>query len=438
LPLAEYLETLRALYALEAARGMDFKLERVSAVLERLGDPHKRYPTIHVAGTNGKGSVAAMLHSVYAGAGYRVGLYTSPHLVDFRERVRVGDELIAESDVVELGRRLQADIKSLSVDLTFFELTTAMAFQYFAQQQVDLAVIEVGLGGRLDATNVIEPEVAVITTISRDHEEFLGSDLESIAREKGGIIKQSCPVVLGQMPAAAAMVLENIAADKGVAVRRFGREYAIEGEERLTYRGPTVVWKDLSVGLVGDHQRENAAIALATLETLQTRFPVPEHAIRHGLEGVSWPGRLEIRQGSPTIVLDGAHNEAGVAALLRELPAILGDRRRILLFGVMRDKRWIQMLESLAGFFDGIVVTRPNADRSADIEQIAAVARRFSRTHLEDDPDDALRHAIEFAGKDGIVVITGSLFLIGAVYPHLDHLRNETDFIPRDSVESHR
>src|SRR5574337_1347627 len=204
-----YADVLASLYRLEAARGMDFKLERVTLALKSLGDPHRRFAAIHIAGTNGKGSVAAMLHAICCAAGYRVGLYTSPHLVSFTERIRVGTEMISEEEVVTLARDIRGAATVRGIDLTFFEFVTVMAFLHFARCGIDLAIVEVGLGGRLDATNVLDPEVTVITSIGLDHQEFLGSTLASVAYEKAGIIKPGTPVVVGNVPPEADGVIDE-------------------------------------------------------------------------------------------------------------------------------------------------------------------------------------------------------------------------------------
>lgn len=425
MPLHEYLATLEALYALEAARGMDFKLERVARALERRGNPQRRYPSIHVAGTNGKGSVAAMLHAVYLAAGYRVGLYTSPHLVDFRERIRVGHELVSEADVVAHAATIQRNLCELGIELTFFELVTVMAFEHFAREGVDLAVIEVGLGGRLDATNVIDSEIAVITSISRDHEDYLGSDLASIAREKGGIIKNGRPLIIGDLPDEAAQVIEAIAAVQHSSLRRYGRDFVVSNEGNLMYSSASLHLNEIRISLRGRHQRQNAAIALATIETMLSRLPVSESAIRRGLATVQWPGRIEIREGAPRIILDGAHNEAGVAALVDELDDLGISRPLILLFGVMRDKRWHPMSATLGRVVDGVVVTCPHPTRAVDGDLLAAAFRSHSVTRVEPLPLRALQQAVQMAGAGGTVLVAGSLFLVGAVSPHLDAIRQQ-------------
>lgn len=414
---SEYLSTLESLYALEAAKGMDFKLERVALALRNLGDPQRAFKSIHIAGTNGKGSVAAMLHAVYSVGGYRAGLYTSPHLVEFRERIVVGEERISEEQVVAYARQIRAATMH-GIELTFFELVTVMAFLHFARREVDIAIVEVGLGGRLDATNVIVPELSVITTISRDHEDYLGDSIESIAAEKAGIIKSKRPLILGHVPPEAGSVITTIAAEHEAPVSRLGRDFSIDGGSP-TYRGTGRQIANLTLGLSGDHQRDNAAVALAVVERLGDVLPVRDDAIREGIGRVRWPGRLEVVRDKPLVVLDGAHNEAGVEALIHELPVLLGGRRKYLLFGVMRDKRWQPMVERLGPLMDGVVTVRAEAARGEDPQRLAAVFERFCPAWAADSPIDGLRRAIELAAEDGAVVVAGSLFLVGAVYPNL-------------------
>ncbi|HUI26504.1 MAG TPA: folylpolyglutamate synthase/dihydrofolate synthase family protein, partial [Candidatus Kryptonia bacterium] len=337
--MSAYRETIAWLYSLEAARGMDFKLERVALALAALGDPHRRYPSLHIAGTNGKGSVAAMLHAMLHAAGRRVGLYTSPHLMRFSERIRVGNDEIAEDEVVDLTREIRTAATVRGVELTFFEFVTVLAFRAFARHQVDSAVIEVGLGGRLDATNVVDPEVTVITTIGRDHEEYLGNRLESIAAEKGGIIKSRKPVVLGRLPVEASQVLHRIAAERDAAIVEAPRAIHVAGSSRLQFEG--LGWKldDVALALRGRYQVDNAATALAAAALVRERFEITPAAARAGLMNVRWPGRLDVVSTRPLVILDGAHNEDGIAALIDELPALSGDRPLHMLFAVMRDKR---------------------------------------------------------------------------------------------------
>jgi dihydrofolate synthase/folylpolyglutamate synthase len=284
--MTEYRRTLEWLYALEAAKGMDFKLERVALALHRLGDPHRRFPSLHIAGTNGKGSVAAMLHAVLGAAGYRVGLYTSPHLVELTERIRVGAAEIERAEVVHLTAEIRATATARGIDLTFFEFLTVMAFLHFARGGVDAAVVEVGLGGRLDATNVVDPAVAVITTIGLDHVQWLGDTPAEIAVEKGGIIKARRPVVLGRIEGDAAAVLRRLAAERGARLIAAGSDYRSGCGPGFEFDGLGWHLRNLGLNLRGAHKRDNGARALQAIAVAGARLHGGQAATRSGLAAV--------------------------------------------------------------------------------------------------------------------------------------------------------
>jgi dihydrofolate synthase/folylpolyglutamate synthase len=423
----EYAQVLAWLYGLEAARGMDFKLERVALALKKLGDPHKTFASVHIAGTNGKGSVAAMLHSIFQAAGYRVGLYTSPHLMHFTERVRVGAEAIAEDDVVQLARQIRVAATADGVALTFFEFVTVMAFLHFARRGVDLAVVEVGLGGRLDATNVLDPEVAVITNIGLDHGEFLGNTLISVAGEKAGIIKPGRPVVVGKVSRDVRQVFRRTAAAQGAAVRWQGADFSVAGVQPFHFRGMGYDLPDLSVPLRGAHQRDNAAIAIATALQLRRRFAFTDAVLRRGLANVRWPGRLDVVQARPVVVLDGAHNADGASALVRALPEVVGGRKVHLLFGVMRDKVWRPMVEAIGPVVSTATLTTALPSRGEAPETLAEAFAPYCRVQIAPQPVPALEMLLRSAGDDEAVLVAGSLFLVGAVYPYFLGPRKRLD-----------
>src|SRR5262245_6260954 len=389
--MTEYQRTIEWLYTLEAAKGMDFKLERVALALQRLGDPQQRFVSLHIAGTNGKGSVAAMLHAVLNAAGYRTGLYTSPHLVDLTERIRVGADAIAPAEVVALTEEIRSTATARGIDLTVSEVLTVMAFVNFARAGVEVAVVEVGLGGRLDATNVVDPLAAVITTIGRDHVQWLGDSLTAIAAEKGGIIKPGRPVVLGRMTAEAAAVLRALAAERGADLVEAGRDFGIVprrsggGDRGFDFEGLGWRLRDLPLGLRGAYQLDNAATALAALAIVRDRLSVSQAAVRHGLGTVHWPGRLDVVARAPLTILDGAHNEDGIAALVSELPGLLEGRALHLLFAVMRDKDWQPMVEQLAPLCASAVVTEVLAPRGAPAAAVARAFEPYCPAHAEPD-----------------------------------------------------
>ncbi len=425
MPTSEYAEILTWLYTLEAAKGMDFKLERVALALKSLGEPHKQFAAIHIAGTNGKGSVAAMLHAMLSAGGYRVGLYTSPHLVSLTERIRVGAEEIGEAAVVALAREIRTAATVRGIDLTFFEFVTVMAFLHFARSGVELAVVEVGLGGRLDATNVVDPAVAVITGIGLDHQEFLGDTLGSVAREKAGIIKPGCRVVIGRVPNEARAVLQHAVDDCGADAQWAGRDFSVGGAPRFRFTGWAEVVDDVELALRGAYQRENAAVAIAAAMRVRDRFPISSAHLRRGLATVRWPGRLDVVQSAPLVVLDGAHNVDGITALVRELPAVVGRRRVHLLFAVMCDKRWQPMVETLAPHAASATVTTILPPRGADPDVLAPVFARFCPTSIVSEPVDGFDRLRQSVSGDDAIVATGSLFLLGAIYPSVLRRRGQ-------------
>jgi dihydrofolate synthase/folylpolyglutamate synthase len=414
---SEYAEVLASLYRLEAAKGMDFKLERVALALKNLGNPQQQFAAIHIAGTNGKGSVAAMLHSILGAGGYRVALYTSPHLLSFTERIRIGAREITEEEVVDLAREIHGAATVRGIELTFFEFVTVMAFLHFARQGVDLAVVEVGLGGRLDATNVLDSEVAVITTIGLDHQEFLGDTVQSVAREKAGIIKPRRPVIIGRVPPEVATLLAQAAAEQHAAARWLGSDFVVAGDVPFRFDGIGCVLDGLSVGLRGSYQHDNAATAIAAALQVRGRFPLSDTAIRRGLANVRWPGRLDIVQGEPLVLLDGAHNVDGMVALAQELPAILGDRRVHVLFAVMRDKRWQRMVDAVGPLAASATVTTVLPPRGETAAVVAPAFTCYCPVHVAADPLDGLKTLLQTVDSTDAIVVCGSLFLVGAVYP---------------------
>ncbi len=424
-----YSETLTTIYNLRGGV-IDLRLDRMNQALALFDHPERQFPSFHIAGTNGKGSTAAMLHRILSQSGYRVALYTSPHLVSFTERIRVGDEEIAPNEVVALAQEIWNRTVAADVPLTFFEFVTVMAFIYFARRKVDVAVVEVGLGGRLDATNLVRPVVSLISTISKDHEAYLGSDLLSIAREKGGIIKQGIPAVCGALPTEVAALLKDIADERAAPAYFLGRDFifSLKNEDRFDYRGLKWRLSDLDIALRGKHQKRNAALALAGLEIAAREFPVNESALREGLKTVRWPGRFEILRDKPTIVLDGAHNGEGVRALIEELESFREQRTVRLLFAAMEDKDWRLMLEGFSEVVDEIVLTRVNMERCADPFYVASqLSGKIPHRAIGNAPT-ALEHILDRAESDDIILIAGSLYLIGEIRPLVQEIAPESPF----------
>ncbi len=418
--MASYLETLERIYSLRGGE-IDLRLDRMESALSLFGHPEKKFPSFHIAGTNGKGSTAAMLHRILSLAGYRTGLYTSPHLVSFTERMRIDDREISPDSVTELAEEVRITTAAANVPLTFFEYITVMAFIYFARQKIDVAVVEVGLGGRLDATNLVAPMVSVITTISKDHEAYLGADLFSIAREKGGIIKHGIPVVVGVVPDGVADLFRDMATERRSPCYFFGQNFRISLKNNgvFDYTGIKRDYASLSLALRGRHQRNNAATALAALELGSEAFPVGEDVVREGLKTVAWPGRFEIVRETPTVILDGAHNGEGVSALAAEIDDYRQGQKIKLLFASMGDKDWRLMLETLTRFTDEVVLTRVGMERSADPRVMAAHLGDTGSCRVIEDPGRALGVLLESARPSDIVLVAGSLYLLGEIRPML-------------------
>jgi dihydrofolate synthase/folylpolyglutamate synthase len=419
-----YPETLDYLFALHRF-GVKLGLEAITNLLQRLDHPQRQYPTLHIGGTNGKGSSAAMVAAMLQAGGYRVGLYTSPHLVDFRERLRVQDEDISEAQVCELTARIRCVADPLGTH-TFFEITTAMAFQYFLDQHVDIAVIEVGLGGRYDATNVLEPLGVLITGIGFDHEMYLGHTLPEIAREKAGIIHHLVPVVLGEMPDSVQPVFETISQQYDAPLYQYGQDFSVSetSPTTFTYRGLRDTIIGLQTNLLGRHQMSNAGCALALLESATAeRFPLAVEAIKFGLQHVRWKGRLEIVQHDPMVILDGAHNLLGAGVLFDFLQAQhhhCSDRKIIVVLGMMQDKHHADYIQIIFPLIDTLILTQPSMSRAATVDDLRKVVPRGDVEILAiADPCDAYSQALKMASPSDLICVTGSLFLVGEVLQHL-------------------
>lgn len=392
-------------------------LDRVQAALAALKNPQTTYPAIHVAGTNGKGSTCAFAASCLVAQGYRVGLYTSPHLVRINERFQLSGEPI--SDAV-LGQRVLEVLGAIGPDnaLTFFEFGTVVALWHFAQEKIDVAVLETGLGGRLDAVTCARPQVTAITPIAFDHMNYLGHTLQAIALEKAGILKPNVPVVLAVQPPEVLEVLEQAARKIGAPVRLEGRDFHAEPETdgtRFTYRGMRTRVPRLWPGLRGPHQIQNATIALACLELLEDRgIRISQENARAGLAGTEWPGRLEEVSGSPRIVLDGAHNPAAAEALVRALDAVYPGRKVHLVFGVLADKDHRPMLRTLFPRVAAVYLTPVGSPRTLEPARYLDEARALCpRVEVFPSPAEALTAARAAAAPEDLVLGAGSLFLIG-------------------------
>ena len=439
-----YPEAIQFLYDLRLF-GAKFGLENTLQLAALAGNPQNRLSFIHVAGTNGKGSTCAMLESIYRAAGLRVGLFTSPHLVSFRERIQVNRQLIAQDDVVRLVKELKPLCKHFpdGHQPTFFEVVTVMALKFFAEQKCDLVIWETGLGGRLDATNIVMPLACVITNIQLDHQQWLGDTLGKIAAEKAGIIKPGVPVLTATDEPEALAVIELIAREKRATLTTVSAN-----RNPLLNKFAAFFQDTATLPLPGEHQKLNAALALATVELLQKHIPVGTGAIRTGLTNVNWPGRMQLitRESGQKVLLDGAHNPAGAKVLreaLKEAPASDpvpgGNHGRpagpeagapmTLILGVMQDKDWQHICETLAPLAARIFTVPVSSERSANPEALAEVCRRAIPT-AGVIACRSLGDALDRAANDEFVVITGSLYLVGEALEGLG-------LLPADSDERH-
>ncbi len=416
-------ETLNWLYSLEA-RGEIYKLERMDNALALIGNPHLRLRAVHIAGTKGKGSVSAMLDSCLRAAGLRVGLYTKPHLVNLSERTRVDGAEISSRRMLDYIQKLRAIYEDAGLALTFFEFTVALMFQYFADENVDVAVIETGLGGRLDSTNVVHPFLSVITPIGFDHMEYLGYTIPSIAAEKGGIIKPDIPVVIGARDPEAREVLTSMAAQRHSPSRLMDRDFSFQShspEHRIDYQGLALNMKDVELSLAGPFQHENAAIAIAALEAMRALgWNLDEDAIRSGLKSVYWPGRFDIVSREPLVVLDCAHNELSIQALLDTIAVELGaEVKPRLIFGCQETKTWEQMAAMLAPRVRDVTLTIAKPKRPLAPENLAPVFSRYGvRNRVERDPMRAIEMVMAESAPQDVVLATGSVYLIGEIYQY--------------------
>lgn len=403
---------------------VNYDLRRVAELLFRLGNPHLAAKSVHIAGTNGKGSIAAMVTAALTASGYTTGLYTSPHLNDVRERFRVNGELITEEELMALVERLKPEVEAVNEkatygELTTFELLTVLGFAHFKLKGVDFQVLEVGLGGRLDATNVIQPEVCIITPISFDHTDVLGSSLTELASEKAGIIKPGSMVVTSPQPDEVAQVIEKACLDCEAGLVRVGSEVVWQSlgfdseRQLLQVQGKLGSYK-LSIPLLGHYQLENAATAVAALEVLAGKgFNISRDSIINGLAKVSWPGRFQILSHRPLLVVDGAHNPDSARKLKQSLVQYFDFDRAILVMGASWDKDVAGIISELVPLFDKVIVTRSRHPRAMALEELIAVFRKCGvEVQAVEAVSEALSLALSMAGAGDLVCVAGSLFVV--------------------------
>lgn len=386
---------------------MKFGLHNIRALLRAVGNPQRSLKTVHFAGTNGKGSTSSMIAAVLTAAGYKVGLYTSPHLVKFNERIRINGKMISIKEVEQYTDLFRPHI--IRCKATFFEATTAIAFKFFADQKVDIAVIETGLGGRLDSTNVISPLVSVITSIGKDHTELLGTTISSIAREKGGIIKRNIPVVLGKLPVNAEKVITSIAKLK---------RSPILPSSKLS------IPDDIEIELKGKHQTANAKAALGAINVISRRMLIGNNAVREGLEHTSkltgLRARFELRRGTPDMLFDVAHNSDGMKVLVNELKG-LPYHGFVIIFSVMKDKNYRSILQQLRSLKPTIIATQPDLERALPYKELYLLCKKMN---FQCFPAPSVREAVSIGIKKtkgkSLLVVTGSHYLLGEAIPFLE------------------
>jgi dihydrofolate synthase / folylpolyglutamate synthase len=410
-----YNRCIQSMFALQRF-GIKLGLATIRNILAGLGDPQNGYNCIHVAGTNGKGSVASFLASILYQSGYKTGLYTSPHLVRFNERIQVNNRPISDENVVESYHAVRHAYRRKR-ELTFFEFSTAMAFHEFSRQKVEWAVIETGMGGRLDATNVIKPRLSIITNVSLEHQEYLGDSLIRIAAEKAGIIKHRTPVITGIRQKKALSVVAQIARRKSAPLFRLGKEFRVRRHRSngFSYYGMDAVWHRLQTSLMGSHQVDNAALALAACELLnRINVEISPDKIKKGLLQAHWPGRLEVVSSDPYLLLDGAHNLMAARKLANFLTTLPAGRRITLVIGILDDKPYKEMLKSLLPVCRRVILTRAKINRALDPLRLYAVAKDFTpQVTVIADVEKALKCALENVRSKDAVCVAGSLYIVG-------------------------
>lgn len=425
-----YQKCLEKIYQL-GRFGIKLELETIQNILARLGHPERKYPCVHVAGTNGKGSTATYIAAILQAAGFKTGIYTSPHLVRFNERICINGQMISDADVVSAYEAVNAaDIGDRNA--TFFEIATAMAFYYFAEQQVDWAVIETGMGGRFDATNIIEPAVGVITNLSIEHTQYLGTTIQALATEKGGIIKPFTPLVTSVSQPSGIRTLKQIAKEKNAPMYQYKQDFFVRktpNKATVTYRGLNFRIPDITPPLPGDHQKENLGMALAACELIfdrhkenDSRYQLTCELVKQALAGTRWPGRLEVIQQNPLVILDGAHNLQAARVLARYLSTTLTGRKLTLVVGILDDKPYEAMLKHLLPVAHRVIITRAKIDRSLPTAVLTAAAEKIFNGQIQviETVSDAVSYAISNTSKQDAVCIAGSLYVAGEAKEKFD------------------
>lgn len=411
--------------------GFNFGLGRIEELMKRLGEPHKKIKVIHVGGTNGKGSTSAMTSSILHAAGYKVGTFTSPHLHSYNERYRINGEEISPNRIAQLITTIRPLLEDMVKEgyehPTEFEVSTALAFLYFYQEEVDFLVLEVGLGGSIDSTNVVDPLVSVITNVAMDHMDYLGNSIEEITKVKAGIIKNNGNVITASDNIHVVEIIREVAEEKKAALYQVGIDTTFEiisstsHGQRFNLRSLGCEYENIELSLLGTHQIINAATAVTVIEVLKKKgFTINKEAVAQGLTKAKWPARLEIIQEKPMVLLDGAHNLDGAICLRKSLENIFQYKRLILVIGMLADKEREKVLAQLVPLTEIIIVTKPNNPRSGEWQQMAEEAKKYvPQVYLEEEIKAAVEFAKNIAEEDDLICITGSLYMVAEAREHL-------------------
>jgi dihydrofolate synthase / folylpolyglutamate synthase len=411
-----YEETIRFLYSLERF-GILLGLENITGLLQDLGNPQHTFPSVHVAGSNGKGSTSSFIFNVLREAGLDAALYTSPHLNDFRERIRLNDRLVSKTQLVESTEKVRRVYDPRRT--TFFEFTTAVAFDCIAQTKPHLAVVEVGLGGRLDATNTVRPAVTAITDISREHEDYLGVGIASVAREKAGILKPGVPLITGASRSDARRVIREAAQGMSAKIREFGREFrgVRTGADRFTYRSDRLILEDVQLSMPGSHQIKNASLATAVIEELVDQgHMIGEDAIRRGLLKTRFPGRFELLNRAPDIIIDGAHTPEGMRLLKSTFRRRYPGTCPLMLLGMLRDKNYDALVQIIVPLAREAVCVAPQGDRALDGTELRELVQKYGiPVEAAGSIEEGFRVLMDRATPQDVILAAGSLYMIGPV-----------------------
>ncbi len=408
-------ETLKYLYSLEKF-GISLGLHKIAKLLEPFDNPQDKLKVIHIAGTNGKGSTASIIESILIEHGFKVGLYTSPHLVRFNERIRINKKEISDEEIVYYTEKLRPYEERIKLKdpVTFFDFTTAMAYLYFFDKKVDYAIMEVGLGGTLDSTNIVKrPELAIITNISKEHEQYLGNNIEDIAKEKAGIIKENIKVITGEEKEKPLEVIKKIAKERNSKLFILKDCCKIENnKDNFNYYGINYNFNDLKLNLLGIHQIKNASLAILSMEVMDA-FKLDKDKIKKALFNVKWQGRLEILKNKPLFLIDGAHNPDG-AKVLRENLKTFKYKNLILIMSIMEDKDLEKIFSYLAPLSNILILTKASIDRASNIENLEKIAKKYAKEIYKfENISDAVKFSLAKANKNDLICFTGSLYAVG-------------------------